>query len=416
MKIFWHRRDLRLTACSELSTLTPIYILDEKPTPWLEKALEDLKKQYAQVGVQFQILQGTPEKVFLKLKPKAVYLNIIWEPKEFNRDKDITEVLKKNGIEIKTFNENYLIDPREIMNKSGKPYGVFTPFWNQVQKAYHHKKPPKTNDFKNTECLNRTWNPTRSGATDLIKKFKEHYLRYEIDRNFPAIEGTSKMSPYLHYGQISPRELYEQFSDSECYIRELGWREFANYFLFHFPYVETENWNKKFDHFKWQEAPLDLERWKKGLTGYPIVDAGMRELLQTGWMHNRVRMIVASFLTKHLLIDWREGAKWFMENLHDADLASNSMNWQWVAGCGPDAAPYFRIFNPILQSQKFDKDGEYIKRYIPELNEMDSKWIHAPWTAPIEILKNINYPEPIVDHADARMKALALYKNSSRVH
>jgi deoxyribodipyrimidine photo-lyase len=451
MKIFWHRRDLRIESNKALKEafsagdkVLPIFIYDEEPLGsasdwWLHHALEDLSSLYHKNGVNLYIARGRAEKIltdFIKdHNVDAIYCNYVFEPKVFQRDKALFSKLHKSGIDIHLYNENYLIDPRDVMNKTEKPYSVYTPFYNAAMKVYHHEKVHKEIDFNShislkglkvselnlidgwpwMKKLEKHWDPTRKGAMNLINFFKTVSLNYKVDRDFPAIEGTSKLSPYLHFGQVSPRELYEKFSDVEFYVRELAWREFANYFLFHFKEIENENWNKKFDRFEWSHSIENLEIWKKGMTGYPIVDAGMRQLWQTGWMHNRIRMVVGSFLTKDLLIDWRDGAKHFIETLVDADLASNCMNWQWVSGSGPDAAPYFRVFNPTLQSEKFDKAGDYIRKFVPELKKLSSKWIHAPWLAPPEALKAANitlgkdYPYPIVDHSEARDKALAIF-------
>ena len=435
MNLFWHRRDLRIDARAGDAPVIPIYILEDgcdegKASDWwLHRALVDLENQYREKACDLLIVRGDPETLLLetaiRLGCTSVSWNIVWEPKEYKRDDAIIKKLKDHKIDVKRYNNNYLIDPREVLTKGETPYGVFTPFWNQFQKVYRHKRAPKPPELAHQKTrdeidlpktnawmkkLEKHWDPTKNGAKDLTYSFSFRVEKYGVDRDFPAINGTSKLSPYLHFGQVSPSELYEKFSDVEPFIRELGWREFANYFLFHYPHIETENWNKKFDKVQWRDAPKDLEKWKKGLTGFPIVDAGMRQLWQTGWMHNRVRMIVASFLTKDLRIDWRHGAKWFMETLVDADLASNAMNWQWVAGCGPDAAPYFRIFNPTIQSQKFDKQGEYIKKFVPELRSIDPKWIHEPSLAPPDLFHKCNYPDPIVDHAKARIEALALFQ------
>jgi deoxyribodipyrimidine photo-lyase len=451
MKIFLHRRDLRVEANKALveaqktkDKVLPLYVYENKVEGsasdyWLHHALLDLKDSYRKKGLDLLILKGSREKVVKDLikshNVDAIYTNYVFEPKVFKEDEILFKTLNNMGVEVHLYNENYLIDPREVMNKTEKPYSVYTPFYNAAMKVYRHEKVQHAHDFisytfpKGLEVedlqltkgfdwmrkLEKHWDPTRKGAKNLIHYFRSCAINYKTDRDYPAIDGTSKLSPYLHFGQVSPRELYEEFSETEFFVRELAWREFANYFLFHFPEIEHDNWNKKFNKFQWAHSKENLNLWKKGLTGYPIVDAGMRQLWQTGWMHNRIRMVVGSFLTKDLLIDWRDGAKHFMETLVDADLASNSMNWQWVSGSGPDAAPYFRIFNPILQSEKFDKNGDYIRKFVPELKKLNSKWIHAPWLAPPEVLKALNitlgkdYPYPLVDHSEARDKALSIF-------
>ncbi len=246
---------------------------------------------------------------------------------------------------------------------------------------------------------------------------------YPKARDLPDREGTSRLSPHLHWGDLSPRRVWHVVRNAqggdgragEAFLREVAWRDFACHLLYHWPKIETENWKSEFDAFPWMRDAGAFDAWRSGRTGYPIVDAGMRQLWQTGWMHNRVRMIAASFLIKHLMIDWREGARWFEDTLVDADLAVNRASWQWVAGSGADAAPYFRIFNPVLQGEKFDKGGDYVRAFVPELSRLDTKYIHKPWAAPRDLLEKAgivlgkNYPEPLVDHGKARARALAAY-------
>jgi deoxyribodipyrimidine photo-lyase len=263
------------------------------------------------------------------------------------------------------------------------------------------------------------WDISESGAKKQLALFlKDGLGGYKEGRNFPGKAHASRLSPYLHSGEISPNQVWHaanlrgDSADIDNFCSELGWREFSYSLLHHFPALPHENWQKKFDHFPWKNDREDLSRWKKGMTGYPIVDAGMRELWQTGYMHNRVRMIVASFLIKNLLVDWRHGARWFWDCLVDADLANNSASWQWVAGSGADAAPYFRIFNPIGQGEKFDGDGAYTRKYVPELAKMPEKYLFQPWKAPNDVLSKAGvilgrtYPSPIVDIALSRAKAL----------
>ena len=322
---------------------------------------------------------------------------------------------------------------------------MFTPFYNGVLKIlslnFSLASKPKVikvpKNFKGDKLedfsllpkihwykkLEKSWNPTRKAIKELLDDFSKCVHKYTHDRDFPAIDATSKMSPYLHFGQISPKEvivyLIKKTSEDKVapFFRQLVWREFGMYFLYHFPHVAEKNWREKFDHFPWKKSKSLLDKWKKGETGYPIVDAGMKELWETGWMHNRVRMIVASFLIKDLMIHWREGAEWFWDTLVDADLANNTLGWQWVAGSGPDASPFFRIFNPILQGEKFDPEGEYVKRYLPALKNVPKEWIHKPWEAPMHVLKNADvtlgsdYPHPIVDHNEKRVEAMNAYKS-----
>jgi deoxyribodipyrimidine photo-lyase len=271
--------------------------------------------------------------------------------------------------------------------------------------------------------MRKSWTPGEAGAQERLKRFTISALHYYVTgRDRPDLEGVSMLSPHLHFGEISPRQIwnavYQHRRDSaaresvETYLRELGWREFAHYIMFHFPGTSDRPLREEFDQFPWNASPKNLKRWQQGKTGYPIVDAGMRQLWHTGWMHNRVRMIVASFLTKHLLISWREGAKWFWDTLVDADLPNNTLGWQWASGCGADAAPYFRIFNPEIQGEKFDPAGDYVRQWVPELAHVPAKWIHKPWKAPEEVLAEAgvelgrNYPRPVVDHMLARRRAL----------
>jgi len=295
---------------------------------------------------------------------------------------------------------------------------------------------PALADF--TSSLARHWQPGEPNGRGVLDSFLQaQLLHYLQDRDHPQVNGTSRLAPYLHFGELSPRRVWqlvhERFSTdgnpqharaAEGFLRQLVWREFAYYILHHFPQTPMQPSNEQFARFPWRRDARALQAWQQGRTGYPMVDAGMRQLLETGWMHNRLRMIVASFLTKHLLLSWQSGAEWFWERLVDADLANNTFGWQWAAGCGHDAAPYFRIFNPVLQGQKFDPQGEYIRRWVPELATLPVRWIHQPWAAPPILLQSAgiklgaDYPRPIVDHAEARARALSAlaFVRESRVN
>jgi deoxyribodipyrimidine photo-lyase len=369
----------------------------------------------------------------------TVYWTRRYEPKSIVQDSEIKTALRDSGVTVQSFQGQLLIEPWALMNKQGRPFQVFTPFFNACKilpvRAAFSK--PKLNFVKasglsvdDLDLLPRIhwdrnmmkhWTPGENGAKHRLQSFiKESLADYHESRDLPALEdGVSKLSPHLHFGEISPFQIWNaiiSIPEGGVYLRQIYWREFAHYLLYHFPHMVNKAFKPVFDHFKWEKNPTALKKWQKGLTGYPIVDAGMRELWQTGWMHNRVRMIVGSFLVKDLLISWEEGAKWFMDTLFDADLANNTLGWQWVGGMGPDAAPYFRIFNPLLQGEKFDPDGEYVKKYVPELQHLPKKWIHRPYEAPEIELRSAGvtlgktYPSPLVDHAKARLKALALYK------
>lgn len=457
MNIVWHDLDLRTQDNPALFSLKEgplygLYILDPKvellsaSKVWLQSALKDLGETYEKLGSKLIILKGNPLEIFQDIQTKyrltALSFNLRFDPYRLERDQKLFEYFNRQNIDQKIFNGNYLIHPKKIKNKQGKPYGVFTPFAKAVRSILEINKPlsvkklqkPKeklsSETIESLELLPKKswvklianhWDISEIGAKNNLENFAKVAKEYDYLRNIPGQKGTSKLSPYLHFGQISPNTIWDHFkSKSEqpgikAFLDEIIWREFANYFLYHFPKILKENWNQKFDTFPWKKNPKLFQLWSKGETGFPIVDAGMKELWQTGWLHNRVRMIVASFLVKDLFIHWKDGERWFFDTLFDADLASNIMNWQWVAGSGPDASPYFRIFNPVLQGEKFDPEGVYIKKYIPSLKNMPKKWIHKPFEAPQNVLDEAgvylgkNYPKPIVDHAKARLKALEIF-------
>lgn len=327
---------------------------------------------------------------------------------------------------------NLLWHPKDILKSDDTPYKVFTQFYkkcitNPVREVVPNSnlKWVKLKDSLNDEELDEIlgsddgiseiWHET---AEERLEVFLKHGINgYKVERNYPDRENVSRLSPYLHFGQISPVKVWHAATDSgapkadvDHFLSELGWREFSYYLLYWFPELPEKNFQPKFDAFPWKKDAEKLRAWKEGRTGYPIVDAGMRQLLQEGYIHNRVRMVVASFLTKNLLLHWHYGRDWFWEHLYDADLANNSASWQWVAGSGADAAPYYRIFNPILQSEKFDPKGLYIKKYLPELRDLPVEFLSAPWTAPAGIRANIDYPDPIIDSDITRKLALEAYK------
>lgn len=347
-------------------------------------------------------------------------------------------------IKAESLNGMLLNEPWEIQSGSGAYYKVFTPYWKAVLRGEPPHAPssaPETitaydGDLDSLSLddlallptrpdwgskISPYWTPGSAGAMDALDNFLDgDVAAYDEDRNRPDKPGTSRLSPHLAFGEISPRQIWHRTQDKtdhgEKFLSEIGWREFSYTLLFYNPDLATNNFKSDFDAFEWAYDDEKLTRWQKGLTGYPFVDAGMRQLWATGWQHNRVRMVTASFLIKHLLIDWREGEKWFWDTLVDADPASNAASWQWVAGSGADASPYFRIFNPISQGQKFDPKGQYVREWIPELKDLPDKYIHCPWDAPIDVLLKAGvtlgetYPKPIVDHKIAREKALERYK------
>ena len=420
---------------------------------WLHHSLKKLADSLERLGSRLIILRGpylpTLRKLMCDCGADAVFWNRRYEPVAAKLDHSIEQALCEDGLGVETFNGRLLFEPAETWNRQGRPFQVFSAYWRACMKMAEPDRPvsavsklqapgkwpsslsvdelglaPRANWAKRIEAA---WRPGEQGARSQLKEFLAKGLaEYATDRDFPDRTGTSRLSPYLHFGEISPRQVWHAVQTklkrgsgkgikkaAEVFLRELGWREFAHHLLVHFPHTVTEPLRTKFENFPWKRDAQALRAWQRGQTGYPIVDAGMRELWTTGWMHNRVRMIVASFLVKHLLIDWREGAAWFWDTLVDADLANNTLGWQWVAGCGADAAPYFRIFNPVLQGRKFDPDGAYVRKWIPELSKLPVKWIHAPWEAPDNELEaasvemGANYPRPIVDHATARKRALA---------
>lgn len=421
MILVWHDRDLRIEDHAALfhasklnEPLCGIYIDrgDEGLAMrwWLEGALKDLRESYRKKGSELLVLKGNPIDIFTKLGATKIFAHADF---------------KKTMRGVTYIDENRLVAYGILTNSEGNPLRVFTPFWKRFQQSISPRAPrpapekllmpvlPK--ELQNTNInfsshapwekkLSKHFKPTRESALLALKAFKKHAGLYTERRNTPSTCGTSQLSPYLAAGLISPHEVFETFKNEEPFIRQLVWREFAHYLLDHFPQMTEEPFSPKFKGFPWDENPDFLERWQKGKTGYPIVDAAMRQLWETGWMHNRLRMIVGSFLVKDLNISWQEGARWFWDTLIDADLANNTFGWQWVGGMGPDAAPYFRIFNPILQSKKFDPEGIFIKQYIPELSNLDPKAIHAPWEEEPLILASAgvklgdNYPYPMVDH------------------
>lgn len=464
--IYWLGNDLRLADNAALSfaarrgPIIPVYILDEgKADPhglggaskwWLHEALEKQSESYSKHGVELLFRRGASGKILDKLIKETGAKTITWnrrhEPLLSYRDEKIADDLVAKGIDVKIHLGYLLFQPETIRTGAGTPFKVFTPFSRACfaapspgQTLLAPKKlsgiaglasddlsdwklvPPKA---KWPKGLEDAWSVGEEAALKQLNAFIDKALpSYKYGRDRPDMSHTSRLSPYLHFGQISPRQVWHaiQFADArnlalgvnvERYLLELLWREFSWHLLHHVPAMPDVPLLKSFANFPWRKDAKALQAWQKGLTGYPIVDAGMRQLWETGWMHNRVRMITASFLIKDLMIDWREGAAWFWDTLLDADLASNSASWQWVAGCGADAAPYFRIFNPTLQGKKFDPEGDYVRRYVPELAKLDANYIHEPWRAPSDVLKKARvvlgktYPNPIIDHAKARERAL----------
>ena len=415
---------------------------------WLFHSLKNFKDKLDQLNITLEVIETDSYKeVFEKISKKenfSIYWNKIYEPKFLLFDQKISNLLKLKNINFRIFKGNLLNEADEIKKNDNTPFKVFTPFWKTAEKFYldkgFHRSEKIKSKNKKIKFLNESiklekilpekkwakkfknlWQPSEDEAIKNIKKFiKNELTNYGENRDIPGIHGTSKISPYLAFGQIHVETIWEECQAIQNksggyrkYINELGWREFSHSLINYFPEMLEGNLRKDFDNFPWQVNTKHLKVWKKGMTGYPIVDAGMRELYETGWMHNRVRMITASFLVKHLRINWQEGEKHFRDCLFDFNEANNVAGWQWVAGCGADAAPYFRIFNPILQGEKFDPNGEYVKKWIPELIKVPKEFIHKPW----ELDRNVkdfklgkSYPNPIVDHVAARNAALEAFK------
>ena len=462
--ILWFRQDLRLADNPALThavetgrPVLPVYILDQGPDTipigaasrwWLDKSLRALDAALQARGSRLILRRGDSEaelrRLILETGAGAVFMNRRYEPVAFAQDADIAHGLQAEGVTCKGWNGALLARPGSVLNGSGQPYRVFTPFLKAFlatisappaaaapstlapavlpdsedidQWDLHPNRPDWSTGFD--------WTPGETGAQAALAIFIAQGLRsYAAGRDIPAESATSRLSPHLHFGEISPWRAVESVrvaaadgrvpvAEVEKFVSEIAWREFSAHLLHAFPQMTHTAFRREYDALPWRHDPAGLKAWKYGHTGYPIVDAGMRQLWSTGYMHNRVRMIVASFLVKHLLIDWRAGEAWFRDTLVDADLASNVQNWQWVAGSGADASPYFRIFNPIAQGRKFDADGRYVRRWIPELQGVPDRWLHAPWTAPPEVLGEArvrlgeDYPRPVVDHVAARKRAL----------
>ena len=463
--IVWFRKDLRIADNPALrhAALTGrpvilLYILDETPGVrpmggaslwWLDKSLKSLAQDLEKLGNRLVLRKGVAARVLTDLIAEtgadAVVWNRLYDKASIARDKAIKAELKDKGVDCQSFNAGLLNEPWTVQNGSGQPYKVFTPYWRAARErldlvevapaptqvtapsrlprteslgdwGLHPSKPDWSKGFD-------LWTPGEAGAHARLDAFLKGPVKgYGDQRDIPGVEATSKLSPHLHFGEIGPRQVWlatrgaaDQgdipVAEADKFLSEIGWREFNHSILFHWPHMPSRNFKPEFDAFPWVQDDTGLRAWQTGQTGYPIVDAGMRELWATGFMHNRVRMIVASFLIKHLMIDWREGEAWFWDTLLDADLANNVGNWQWTAGSGADASPYFRIFNPIAQGEKFDPKGVYVRRWVPELRNVSDDVIHKPWTKPLHLPAGAKrvYSRPIVDHATARARALEAY-------
>lgn len=470
--IWWLRHDLRLAdnpalaaAVNTGGAVVPVFIWspeEESPWPpggaskwWLHQSLAALDLQLRAAGSRLVFRRGPASATLRQLMKETGARHVFWnrryEPACVARDKLVKEALRVEGLHVESFNAALLHEPWTIQNQSGKPFQIFTPFWRHClakpdpagplpapQQLASPVRWPKSlaldelnlePRIKWAEGIRAAWRPGEAGAHTALKQFlASAFDDYSEKRNRPDVAGTSRLSPHLHFGEISPRQVWHglksmatkrglataQWRGSQ-FLTEIGWREFAHHLLYHFPHTDAQPLRADFKEFCWREDAEWLTAWQKGGTGYPIVDAGMRELWTTGWMHNRVRMIVASFLVKDLLLSWQQGARWFWDTLVDADLAQNTLGWQWTAGCGADAAPFFRVFNPTTQGLKFDPIGDYVRRWCPELSKLPTKWIHQPEKAPPEVLRAAgvalgrNYPQPVVSHAIARDVALEAF-------
>ncbi|HWE99090.1 MAG TPA: deoxyribodipyrimidine photo-lyase [Caulobacteraceae bacterium] len=466
--ILWFRRDLRLAdnpalhaACRSGAPVICLYVLDEAAARpfggasrwWLDKSLRSLASSLAAKGARLELRRGQPVKLIAALARQtnavAVYFNRAFDPDGAAKDRGAHEALALAGVETHRFNGSLLVSPDDLRTGEGRPYRVFSAFWRAASAlagasaclpepaAVRPYEGAITTDELGDWALHPTapdwshgfvaWRPGEAGAIARLQDFLHSAVDdYPERRDRPDLEATSRLSPHLAFGEISPRQVWEcaeaaahdgaSHRGVELFQKELGWREFNHHLLHHFPRMTSLNLDRRFDAFPWASDPAALEAWSHGRTGFPIVDAGMRQLWSSGWMHNRVRMIVASFLVKDLLIDWREGEAWFWDTLVDADEANNVGGWQWTAGSGADAAPYFRVFNPVLQGVKFDPAGAYVRRWVPELAALPPGCIHTPWTAGPDVLAKADvvlgrtYPAPIVDHAAARSRALARFE------
>jgi deoxyribodipyrimidine photo-lyase len=480
--IVWFRDDLRIGDNAALHAAVDrgylpicVYVLDESEKRrelgaaskwWLAQSLRQLDRQLSDRGGRLHLFRGDPGTIIPTLAAEVQAVAVVWNRRygaaEIALDTTIKADLRRAGIDAESFPGNVLNEPWGVSTKAGGPVKVFGAYWRAARARGEPDRPlaaPRklpsgilkssyAGQVKSVEelqleptkpdwaaGLRETWAPGESGAIERLTRFLQSMLKnYGDNRNRPDLTATSGLSPHLRFGEISPRQIWhashqavldgrdDARADLDKFLSELGWREFSNHLLYFNPELGAKNYNTRFDAFVWTHDPKALRAWQRGRTGYPIVDAGMRQLWQTGWMHNRVRMIVGSFLVKHLLIDWREGESWFWDTLVDADPANNTASWQWIAGSGADAAPYFRIFNPITQGEKFDPHGAYVRRWVPELSRLPQDVLNKPWTAARATLQSCgvdlggNYPLPIVDHDFARTRALAALKTMNAKH
>ncbi|MEP6880058.1 MAG: deoxyribodipyrimidine photo-lyase [Nitrosospira sp.] len=465
------RRDLRIADNGALAAaantgrpVLPLFILDEESHGerrlgaaskwWLHCSLDSFRTRVAKLGADLHLAQGSGnaivDKAIRASGADTIFWNRRYDPAGIAADRALKRDLRGQGLRVESFDGALLHEPSQVKTGSGGFYKVFTPFWRRLRSFSELRDPVSapaslrgwSGAFKSVDLealdlfprgpdwsagLAQSWMPGEEGARRRLETFLLTALdHYRQGRDLPGKDATSRLSPHLAFGEITPYQILAALNPLrlfsahsaglETFERELLWREFCYHLLFHNPELHRRNFRPDFDRFEWRHDAHAMRAWQRGLTGYPIVDGGMRELWRTGWMHNRVRMIVASFLIKDLGIDWREGEAWFWDTLVDADAANNPANWQWVTGSGADAAPYFRVFNPVLQGEKFDPQGDYVRRNVPELASLPDSYIHSPWKAPEKVLEQAHvklgetYPRPVVDHARARKSALGAYK------
>jgi len=461
--IVWFRADLRVAdhpalhaAAESGRPLIALYVFDESGprSPgaasrwWLHHSLQGLQRELGGLGIQLVLRRGDAVDILTDLiettGATAVFFSRAYEPGACRQEEALNARVGEN-VELRRRAGSLLFEPEQISSGSGKPYRVFTPFWKACLASAAPRSPlpaprklvpaagpaPASDSLSSWQLLPskpdwskgiaEAWTPGAPGAAARVEEFVDEALtNYAADRDRPDLRGTSRLSPHLRFGEISPRQVWHAIDShadgdgKDAYLREIGWRDFSYHLLFHWPDMPEKPLRPEFGGFPWRDDAKALAAWQQGRTGYPIVDAGMRELWHTGWMHNRVRMAAASFLVKHLLIPWQEGERWFWDTLVDADPANNSASWQWVAGCGADAAPFFRIFNPIRQGERFDPQGNYVRHWIPELADIPDALVHEPWDAPQDVRESagvgVDYPLPLVEHKEARQRALDAFE------
>ncbi len=470
--LIWFQNDLRLAdnpalqvALKRRQIPVPVYVHDPQSGArgaasawWLHHSLGALQQRLRASGSELYVLSGNSAAALRRAArqsgAQALYWNRSYAPGAQERERQLRRELADTGLRAESFSASLLREPAQVGKVDGSPYRVFTPFWKTLQRlgparevfAGAGRLPapevnlPAAQPLQSLRLLPRVgwdsefhqhWQPGEESAWRQLETFLDQRLAdYATARDLPAATGTSRLSPHLHFGEISAIQIWQRVqawveqerspgvvAAAEAFLREIAWREFAHHLLFHFPQTADAPMDTRYVGFPWRDDYAeDLRAWQQGNTGIPIIDAGMRQLWTSGWMHNRVRMLVASILSKNLLIPWQQGAAWFLDTLVDADLANNSFGWQWSAGCGADAAPFFRIFNPVTQGKRFDADGSYVRRWVPQLRKLPGKWIHQPWLAPAPVLSGAgiylgtNYPLPIVSLDSSRKRALSAWK------